>query len=533
MIMSRRFISLLTVVSVLFVSQALAQQNTDSEVVQAIRYHAFEQGQVMELAATLTDVYGPRLTGSPNLLRSSEWIVEQFNAWGLRDARLVEWGPFGRGWSMERFSMHVVGENPFTVIANPKAWSASIDGPVEAEVILFNPATTEDLAGYRGRLAGKIVMMDSPRMPVLPFEPAAQRRDEANLLSLANYAGAPMQQAAGQGGAQFAAMRQAMELQQAKLRMAYDEGALMLLDRGAKGEFGTIFVASAAVPADPAAPGRTRAWSPEMEHVIPQAVVAVEHYNRIFRLLERGHPVRMEVDLRTTYYDDDLMDYNVVGEIPGTDPRLREEIVMIGAHLDSWHAGTGATDNASGSAVMMEVMRILQAVYAETDTAPRRTIRVGLWTGEEQGLLGSRAYVAQHFTPGSAGHERFSAYYNMDNGTGRIRGIYAQGNEAVAPIFREWLRPFHDLDAATVTLSNTGGTDHLAFDAVGLPGFQFIQDPIAYSTRTHHSNMDVFDHLIEDDLKQNAAIIAAFVYHTAQRDERLPRKAPPATQAGR
>jgi Zn-dependent M28 family amino/carboxypeptidase len=268
--------------------------------------------------------------------------------------------------------------------------------------------------------------------------------------------------------------------------------------------------------------------------MIPQATLAVEHYNRIYRLLEKGFPVTMELNMDVTYTDDDPMERNVIGEIPGTDTDLKDEVVMLGAHLDSWHAGTGATDNGAGSAVMMEVMRILQAVYAETGKQPRRTIRLALWTGEEQGLLGSRAYVNDHFaTTAGRGqpptelkpeHDAFSAYYNMDNGTGKVRGVYLQGNETVAPIFRAWLKPFNDLGAATLTMSNTGGTDHLSFDGVGLPGFQFIQEPIAYSSRTHHSTLDVLDHAIEDDLKQAATIIASFVYHTAQRDEKLPRK---------
>ena len=246
-------------------------------------------------------------------------------------------------------------------------------------------------------------------------------------------------------------------------------------------------------------------------------------------------PVKMEVDVKTKFHTKDLQGYNVIAEIPGTDPALKEEVVMIGAHLDSWQTGTGATDNASGSSVMMEAMRILKTIGAQ----PRRTIRIGLWSGEEQGLLGSRGYVKKTFgdvatmqlTPA---HEKFSSYFNIDNGTGKIRGIYLQGNEGCRDIFSQWLAPFKDLGASTVTISNTGGTDHLAFDAIGLPGFQFIQDPIEYDTRTHHSNMDVYDHLLEDDLKQIATIVAAFVYDAAQRDAKLPRKElPQARAAGR
>lgn len=268
--------------------------------------------------------------------------------------------------------------------------------------------------------------------------------------------------------------------------------------------------------------------------VTPQFTLAVEHYNRIYRVLQKNLPVSLEIELDATFHEDDPMEHNVMAEIPGTDPQIGDEVVMVGAHLDSWHAGTGATDNAAGSVVMMEALRILKATYAELGKQPRRTIRIGLWTGEEQGLYGSRAYVNDHFatiegwgrppTELKPEHETFSAYYNLDNGTGKIRGVYLQGNDRVDPIFRTWLKPFHDLGANTLTLSNTGGTDHLAFDAAGLPGFQFIQDHVTYSTRTHHSNMDVYDHAIEDDLKQAATIIASFVYHTAERDEKLPRK---------
>src|SRR5262249_50310280 len=287
--------------------------------------------------------------------------------------------------------------------------------------------------------------------------------------------------------------------------------------------------------------------------IVPQVVVSVEHYNRIIRMLRNGAPVEIEANVKSKYYDQDLMSYNVIAEIPGTD--LKEEIVMLGAHFDSWHSGTGATDNGAGSAVCLGAVRILQKLGLK----PRRTIRIGLWSGEEQGLLGSRAYVGDHFgkrtggdrfggggggpqagpprTPPEppppppppqlelkSGHEKFAGYFNLDNGTGKVRGVYLQGNEAVRPIFREWLAPFRDMGASTLTIANTGGTDHLAFDAVGLPGFQFIQDEVEYDTRTHHSNQDVYDRIQEDDMKQAAVIMAAFVYNTAMRDQKLPRK---------
>jgi Zn-dependent M28 family amino/carboxypeptidase len=259
----------------------------------------------------------------------------------------------------------------------------------------------------------------------------------------------------------------------------------------------------------------------------PTVIIASEHYGRIARTLERGVPVKVEIDVQNRFHDADLNSFNIIAEIPGSDRRLREELVMLGAHFDSWHAGTGATDNASGSAVMLEALRILKA----SGLPMRRTVRMALWTGEEQGLLGSRAYVRDVFgTRDSSGfkpkpaHERFSAYFNMDNGTGAMRGVWAQGNEAVRPIFQAWMEPLRDLGMRVTTIRGTGGTDHLSFDALGLPGFQFIQDPIEYSTFTHHSNQDLFDRLIADDLKKNAVIVATFVYLAANRDERLPRK---------
>ncbi|MEL7161654.1 MAG: M20/M25/M40 family metallo-hydrolase, partial [Bacteroidota bacterium] len=303
-----------------------------------------------------------------------------------------------------------------------------------------------------------------------------------------------------------------------------DEGAIAVLDRSYKGDLGTVFVSGART-----GEGRSR---DKDQTVLPQFTVAVEHYNRILRNLQRGVDVKLSVELEARYTNPDEMEHNIIAEIPGTD--LKDEVVMFGAHFDSWHTGTGATDNGAGSTVMMEAARILLETIKESGIKPRRTLRLALWTGEEQGLLGSRGYAKEHFaefppnsyTPQSfkPEQEKISAYYNLDNGTGKVRGVYLQGNEAVAPIFRAWLQPFADLDATTITLSNTGGTDHLTFDAVGIPGFQFIQEPMAYFSRTHHSNMDNLDHLSGEDLSQAATIIASFVMHSAMRDEMLPRK---------
>ena len=295
--------------------------------------------------------------------------------------------------------------------------------------------------------------------------------------------------------------------------MAKDEGAVAILSSSLRNHDGTIFAQGG---------GSYKATDPDN---FLDLVIGVEDYNTMLRISKNGMSVKADADVKTKFYNDDLNGYNVIAEIPGTDPSLKDEVVMIGAHLDSWQTGTGATDNASGSSVMLEVMRILKSLNIQ----PRRTIRIGLWSAEEQGLLGSRAYVAKTFggnaaNPKTAAHEKFSSYFNIDNGTGKVRGIYLQGNEACNDIFTAWLEPFKDLGATTVTINNTGGTDHQSFDGVGLPGFQFIQDEIEYDTRTHHSNMDVYDHLIENDLKQIAAVVCSFAYHAAQRDQKIPRK---------
>jgi len=361
----------------------------------------------------------------------------------------------------------------------------------------------------------------------------------------------------GFGGNRNADFLAAKQFAAKKNQFFVDEGAALLVDASRAGDGGTIFVQSATVPQPfspnafgPNAPKRINPYDKEAPKIVPQIVIAVEHYNRIVRMIQAGEKVKMDVDLAVEWQDKDLNGYNTVAEIPGSDSTLKDEIVMLGGHMDSWHAGTGATDNGAGVAVGMEAVRIIQTLGLK----PRRTIRIALWAGEEEGLLGSRAYVAQHFgkmetptttatatTPGGGGdgasatppapvlvkmpeYDKLAGYFNLDNGTGKIRGVYLQGNESIASLFRQWLAPFRDLGAETLSLSNTGGTDHLSFDSIGLPGFQFIQDEIEYDSRTHHSNMDVFDRVQADDMKQAATIMAAFVYNSAMRDEKLPKK---------
>jgi Zn-dependent M28 family amino/carboxypeptidase len=278
--------------------------------------------------------------------------------------------------------------------------------------------------------------------------------------------------------------------------------------------------------------GSTPNRDPKAAAIVPQITVATEHYNRVARLLEKNIPVRIELNVRNRFFDETLDAFNIVAELPGTD--LADEVVMLGAHFDSWHAGTGATDNAAGSAAMMEAVRILKAAGLRL----RRTVRLALWTGEEQGLLGARAYVRAQFGDAATmqlhpGHAKLSGYFNMDNGTGAIRGVYLQGNEAIRPVFAAWMEPFRNLGMTTLSIRNTGSTDHVPFDELGLPGFQFIQDPIEYGTHSHHTNMDLYDRLQAEDLMKNAVIIASFVYHAANRDERLPRKPLPQPRAAK
>ena len=516
-----------------------------NDPIERIKDEGMNRSQVMQTLSYLSDVIGPRLTASPGMKASNEWTRDQLAKWGLQNAHLEAWGPFGRGWTLKRFSAQVSEPLDIPLIAYPKAWSPATAGPLTADVVYVDAKDEADLQRFKGKLKGAIVLTAKMREVKAHFEPLGTRRDEKDLLNLAD-APAPTPG----GGRRFTPEQRAAQLFNArKYEFFQNEGAAVLVDASRAGDGGTIFVQSATVPQPvteasfgPNAPRLIQSYDKTAPQIVPQIVLAVEHYNRIARMIEAGEKVKMTVDLAVQWQDADPMGYNTVAEIPGTD--LKDEIVMLGGHMDSWHAGTGATDNGAGVAVTMEAVRILQALNLK----PRRTIRIALWTGEEQGLLGSKAYVAQHFgamEPPAAGasaqpspapspspsvlvtkpeYEKFSSYFNLDNGTGKIRGVYLQGNEAVRPLFRQWLTPFRDLGAATLSISNTGGTDHLSFDAIGLPGFQFIQDEIEYDSRTHHSNQDVFDRIQADDMKQAATIMAAFVYNAAMRDEKLPRK---------
>ena len=532
-------------------AEAETKAEAPADPIARIKEEGEKRSQVMETLGTLTDIIGPRLTGSPALKRANEWTRDRMTEWGLENAHLETWGPFGRGWTLKRFSAQVIEPQCVPLIAVPKAWSPSLDGVLTAEVIHFDAKTEADFEKYKGKFQGAIVLM-SPAVEIdARFEPLARRRTDKQLLDLADApepdaprAGRPSQSPPRSPAKPDASKPLSpVELLAKKREFLADENPALLIEPSRKGDGGTVFVQAADVfgpSPDPSEEGgpprRPRPWLMDAK-VIPQLVMAQEHYNRLVRMLAAGETIKMEVELAVEYQDEDLNGYNTIAEIPGTD--LKDEIVMLGGHLDSWHGATGATDNAVGCSVAMEAARIIKAL----DLKPRRTIRVALWTGEEQGLLGSRAYVDEHFRKrGEDGevdesegtkpeYDLLSGYFNLDNGTGKIRGVYLQGNEAVRPIFRKWLQPFKDMGAQTLSIANTGATDHIPFDAVGLPGFQFIQDEIEYSTRTHHSSMDVFDRAQADDLKQASIIMAAFVYNTAMMDERLPRKPAPKPEA--
>lgn len=598
------------------------EQNADpSDAITRIRDEGLNHSQVMETLSYLCDVIGPRLTGSPGLKRANEWTREKMASWGLTNAHLEAWGPFGRGWSLKRFSAQVIEPQTIPLIGCPNAWSPGFERPLVADVVYLDVQTNTDLQKYEGKLKGAIVLTGSPRETGPRFDPLATRITVTNLLSLANASVGNAMRYSFPMGNRGAPPRGAPPMRSRggpfrSLSFAAKEGAALIVSPSMMGDGGTFEVAAASAPPPDSASTNTpqafrsmpRVWGTNPPAIPAQITLAIEDFSRLVRMIQKGEKLKMAVDLQVKFHSDDLMAYNTIAEIPGGD--LKDEVLMLGAHLDSWHAGTGATDNGAGAAAVMEAGRILAAVKLH----PRRTIRIGLWTGEEQGLMGSHAYVAKHFgyytnlattnltttnlvattlaatnvaatnlagsnlasqtalrSPKDAGaagpvligeyprparlsrslqdsasrtnsriagsssptnrqlvrlaeYEKLSAYFNLDNGAGKIRGLYMQGNESVRPLFRAWLEPFRDLGAETLTVSNTGGTDHLSFDEIGLPGFQFLQDPLDYGTRTHHTNEDLFDRVPADDLKQAAVILATFAYDAAMADEKLPRK---------
>jgi carboxypeptidase Q len=505
---------------------AYSEEPVDLSVIHRIKAEAFENSKVMDHVFYLTDVHGPRLTGSPGYQEAGDWVVSRLKEYGLTNVHEEPWGPFGRGWTFTRFAGHMIAPQYQPLIGAPLAWTPGTEGAVQGDAIFAPMSTDADLENFKGKLKGKIVLTMQPKTIGMITDPPGRRLTDADLEARAQTQ--DLARLAGPAGGLFLGPNAAgqptpeererrTQFRKKMNQFLKDEGALVILQYGNPGDGGTVFV-QAGGSQDPKEP-------------IPPPMVAVtpEHYNRVVRLLEHNIPVKLEFDIQARFIDSPADSFNVVGEIEGSGNK-KDELVMLGAHLDSWHSGTGATDNATGSSVAIEAMRILKALNLKMP----RTVRIALWGGEEQGLLGSQAYVKQHFADRETmlpkpEYFKLSAYFNDDTGTGRFRGIGAQGNDEVKPIFESWLNPFRDLGATTVagvsslTARRPGGTDHTSFDYVGLPGFSFIQDPMEYNTRTHHSNMDVYDRVQPGDLMQCAAIMAAFVYNTAVRPEMMPR----------
>ena len=525
---------------------AADSEKVDLGALHRIRSEAFGQNsRVMDTLFYLTDVYGPRLTGSPNIRDAGDWSAKKLKDWGLANVKLEAWGPFGRGWAATRFSAMMKEPEFQPIIGFQQPWSPGTNGPVVGQAVMAVINGPEDLDKYRGKLKGKIVLSAAMHASTLSEAPLSRRLTDEELENAAmmpdpvggNPAILPLGfsrptaggaagagpggggrgaagGAGGRGGAGGFGFRAQLN------KFLKDEGVLVVLSPGNGPDGGTIMGQAAG-----------SATTKDEDMPPPSVVLTNEHYNRIARLLAKEMPVTLEFDLGAKFTDA-ADSFNITAEIPGSDPNAG--VVMLGGHFDSWTGGTGATDNGAGSAIAMEVMRILKTM----DVKMVRTVRLGLWTAEEQGSLGSRAYVKEHFADPAdmkpkPEHARLSAYYNMDNGSGKVRGIYMQDNDQVRPIFESWIAPLKDMGVNTLTIRNTGSTDHMAFDGVGLPAFQFIQDPLEYGTRTHHSNMDVYDHLSANDLEQASAVMAWFVYNTASRPEMLPRKPMPKPGAGR
>jgi len=522
-----------------------ATENIDLTMYSRIRTEGLTHGKVMQFGAALADGIGPRLTGSPNMAKANAWTRDTLTKIGLENAHLEDWGEFGMGWQQINTWARMVSPDPEPLWMQAAPWSPATKGPVSGEVVYVDLANA-DLDKLKGKLAGKIVLLGAMRATPDITEPLFHRYTDAELKEMESVEGDNDARRRAFLGNQtieqfLAARAKAAALRTQALKMMEEEGVAAIItpsrDGGDGGGTGIIFD-------DNGANLSRGAQTRENAVTIPNAVMMIEHYNRLARMVSAGVPVTVEVNIDTKFTGDHEHGFDTVAEIPGSDPKLKDQVVMVGGHLDSWISGTGATDNGAGSIVAMEAVRILKAL----DLHPRRTIRIALWSGEEEGLFGSQGYVKQHFgtfapsaTPDPAGTPAFmsrnrgplqttkewetlDAYYNLDNGTGKIRGVYTQGNWAIGPIFAQWIAPLKDLGVTTISYRDTGGTDHLSFDAVGLPGFQFIQDPLDYETRTHHSDMDTYDRLHQGDLEQAAIVEAIFLWNTSQRDAMMPRK---------
>jgi carboxypeptidase Q len=493
-----------------------------------IRDEALNRSQALDHVSWLADVYGPRLQGSPAMRQAAEWVEKKLTSWGLANVHEEKW-PFGNGWALLRFSANMIEPQVQPLIGVPRSWTPGTNGVVTSDVVRLDIHSDADFEKYRGRLAGKIVLTQPARDVKMLEGIVVQRWNEA-LLKEAMTMPIPAPQAPEPPPARQPTLADKIQqfLVDEHVAAAFDRGGDAYIVPGdnqmswrtQRTDGGTIF---------PSGPGSREAAN--AGKIVPSITLSVEHYNRMIRILDKGIPVKVELDVRTQFFDEaEPNGFNVIADLPGTDPS--GEFVLLGAHLDGVGTGTGATDNASGVSVMMEAMRILKAVGAK----PRRTIRLGLWGGEEEGLLGSKAYVQAHLAdPKSMAlkpeHQKISAYYNIDNGTGRIHGVWMQGNLGVIPVFEEWIHALRDFEVTALTPQSVRGSDYLSFDDVGIPAFQFMQDRLEYNSRTHHSNMDVVDRVQRDDLVQMSVVVATFAYNTAMRDEKLPRKPLPAPQA--
>jgi len=538
----KRILALIVIFVIAPLPSISAEEKVDYEMVSKIWEEGINRSQAMSILSYLSDVLGPRIPGSPQITAAYKWTAEKFNELGMSNVQIEPFGEFGLGWSNEYTSVHLRAPSYQPIVAYPVPWTSSTKGKIVGEPMLVSIESEEDAAKYKGKLKDAIVLISPLRKALPTFTASAKRHDEKTLNKLKD---TPIP-VAPEGDIDIPPL----ELWNKLEAFFRSEGVAVLIESSDpnRRDYGTVRVDAY----------KGKGWETESPRQNPRIVMAAEHYARICRIIDHGVPVKLEIEVRNKFYDDDLLGYNVIAEIPGTDKK--DEIVMLGGHIDSWSGGTGAVDNGSGCTIVMEAMRILKALGVK----PRRTIRGALWGSEEQGLLGSRGYVAKHFgdtdiksmaeldyfdimknpkkywrniLTGSnelvlkPDYNRLSAYYNYDNGSGRIRGVYLQENSAVRPIFAEWIKPLHDLGVTTLVFQETTGSDHLAFDYIGLPGFQFIQDPLDYSTEVHHTNMDLYDHCVPEDIIQSAIVMACFVYHTAMRDEMLPRKPLPKVES--
>jgi hypothetical protein len=524
----------------ILVAFALPQAQTeklDFATIGKIKDEGLNRSQVMDHISWLSDVYGPRVTGSPAIQQASEWAMKKFNEWGLANVHQERW-KFGKGWSLVKLNVTMIEPQVQPVIAYPKEWSSGTKGPVTADVVSVTIRTEADFARYRGQLRGKIVLAQPARAVRLYEGPNILRMDD-KWTAEAETTPVPAP-AAGRGAGAAGGRGAAQDFRQKLEEFYVAEGVVATFDRGSDSDMaaagsdmtwqqqhpdgGTVF------------PTGSYARDENAGKNVPGLTLAVEHYNSMMRVLDKKVPVKVELNVETKFYDETpsttMNGINTIAELPGSD--LASEIVLLGAHFDSHPYATGATDNATGSAAMMEVLRIMKTLGIK----PRRTIRVALWGGEEQGLLGSRAYVRDHLADVDTmalkpEHATLAAYFNSDNGSGKVRGVWMQGNLAVRPIFEQWIAPLKDLGVTILGPRSVTSTDHLSFDNAGVPAFQFLVDRLEYNSRTHHSNMDTFDRVQRDDMVQQATVIAVFAYDAAMRDEKLPRKALPAPQRGR